>query len=49
FFAHSRRVTCSLDALAETLSSSSRHSLSDREARERVRMIAEIVPEWCSI
>lgn len=33
----------------EALASSSRHALSGKEAKERVRMLAGIVPEWCTI
>lgn len=33
----------------EALSSSSRHALSTKEAKERLRMLADVVPEWCSI
>ena len=49
FFAHSRRNICCLDTLVEVISSSSRQALSAREARERLRMLADVVPEWCSI
>ncbi|CBN79788.1 conserved unknown protein [Ectocarpus siliculosus] len=49
YFAHAGRTTCSLDVLIEALSSSSKHALSHKEARDRVRMLASIVPEWCTI
>lgn len=49
YFAHSGRATCSLDALVETLSNSSKHALSRKEARDRVSMLAGLVPEWCTI
>lgn len=35
--------------LTEALSSSSKHALSTKEARDRVKMLASIVPEWCTI
>ncbi|CAM9406644.1 unnamed protein product [Ectocarpus fasciculatus] len=49
YFAHAGRTTCSLDVLIEALSSSSKHALSPKEARDRVKMLASIVPEWCTI
>ncbi|CAM9766610.1 unnamed protein product [Ectocarpus sp. 4 AP-2014] len=49
YFAHAGRTTCSLDVLIEALSSSSKHALSHKEARDRVRMLASVVPEWCTI
>eukprot|EP00752_Nemacystus_decipiens_P007478 g6680.t1 len=49
FFARSGRATCSLDALVEALSSSSKHAMSRKEARDRVKMLAGLVPEWCTI
>ncbi|CAM9660885.1 unnamed protein product [Ectocarpus sp. 8 AP-2014] len=49
YFAHAARTTCSLDVLIEALSCSSKHALSHKEARDRVRMLASIVPEWCTI
>lgn len=33
----------------EALSSTSKHALSQKEARDRVRMLAGLVPEWCTI
>lgn len=33
----------------EALSASSKHALSRKEARDRVRMLAGLVPEWCTI
>ena len=33
----------------EALSSSSKHALSRKEARDRVKMLAGLVPEWCTI
>lgn len=49
FFAHSRKSTSSMDALVDALSGSTRHALSNKEAQERIRMLADVVPEWCSI
>lgn len=49
YFAHARRSTCALDAVVGALCSSQRLVLSAREARERLRMLARIVPEWCEI
>lgn len=28
---------------------SSRHALSTKEARDRIRMLADVVPEWCTV
>lgn len=33
----------------DALAGSARLSLSSKEAKERLRMLADVVPEWCSI
>lgn len=33
----------------DALAGSARLALSSREAKERLRMLADVVPEWCSI
>lgn len=38
-----------MNVLVDALSGSSRHALSGKEAQERLRMLADVVPEWCSI
>ncbi|CAM9687423.1 unnamed protein product, partial [Choristocarpus tenellus] len=49
YFAHLGRSTGYLDSVANALASSSRHTGTKQETKDRLCMLAEMVPEWCTI